>query len=119
MIRKQQELTEAVLWAFPGALSILEIDARQSAVVETVGMAFVDDEISEVSVEILRGPTFFTRPFARCVLHGDQARAVSTHSVADADHKLPITSHGRLHNPRFRRPRVSPKQLSVCACAPG
>ena len=114
LVGQKHELAVAVPFGLPLSLSVLEIDARQGALVEPKGMALVNDKSVKLDIEILRCPALFGGPSARSPpgpALPRSARAVSPHSVADTDHKFPIRSHGWLHNARVRWPRVIQSSL--------
>ena len=67
----------SVASAFPTALAVGEIDARQDAPVEAERMAFVDDEIVEVRLEPGRRPALLDAPSFGTVGYRDPADARS------------------------------------------
>ena len=64
LIGQQHELAVAVASALPLALAVLEIDAREDAAVEAVGMPLVDDEVVEIRLQPARCPALLDGPSA-------------------------------------------------------
>ena len=51
LVGRQDELPAAVASAFPLALAVLDVDAREDVAIEAVGMALVNDEVAEVGLQ--------------------------------------------------------------------
>ena len=51
LIGQQDELAIAIASALPLALAVLEVDARENAAVEAVGVALVNDEVVVVRLQ--------------------------------------------------------------------
>ena len=67
LIGQQHELAVAVASALPLARAVPQIDAREDAAVEAVGVALVHDEVVEVRLQPVRRPALRRRPSAgRC-----------------------------------------------------
>src|SRR5215510_12564366 len=62
LIRQQDKLTMTEVAPLPLTTAILQIDAGEIAIVETVGVVLVNDEVVEVRVETLRRPTLSNSP---------------------------------------------------------
>src|SRR5260370_12764145 len=69
LLGQQHELAAAVASALPLARAVLEVDARESAAVEAVGMAPVHDEVVEVETQPVRRPTLAPPPAPAFVPH--------------------------------------------------
>src|SRR6266849_3065010 len=76
LIGQQDELAVAVASALPGALAVLEVDAREDAAVEAEGMAIVHDEVVEVGLQPVRGPALLDLPSAGSTRNRDAAHTL-------------------------------------------
>src|SRR6266404_1280447 len=77
LVGQQDELAVAVASAFPRALAVLEIDAREDAAVKAEGMTIVNDEVVEVGLQPDRAPALFDGPSAGSVCDRDAANVMS------------------------------------------
>src|SRR5712692_10187875 len=109
LIGQQDELAVAVASALPGALAVLEVDAREDAAVEAEGMAIVHDEVVEVGLQPVRGPALFDRPSAGSTRDRDAAR---TAAVANAHQYVAVRGQGGLHD-GVAWPGVLPEERAV------
>src|ERR1039457_615125 len=110
LVGQQEELAVAVASALPLARAVLEVDARQDAVVEAEGMALVNHEVVEVWLQPFRGPALFDAPSGGSVRHRDAARAASR---SGADQDVAVSGRGRLHDGDEAWPPVLPEQRAV------
>ena len=107
LVGQQDDLAVAVASALPLALAVLEVDARENAAVEAVGMTIMNDEVVEVGLQPVRGPALFGSPSAGSVRDRDAANA-----AIRADQDIAIRGHGRLHDGEAW-PRVLPEHRAV------
>src|SRR5262245_66038583 len=68
LVRQKNDLAVTVAPAFPLALAVLKIDAREDAAVEAEGMALVNDEVGVIGLQadcrqaLLDGPSAVAQP---------------------------------------------------------
>src|ERR1700676_1169801 len=97
LIGQQDELAAAVASALPLAGAVLEVDAREGAAVEAVGMVPVYDEVVEVGTQPVRRPALADGPAAGPVRDPEAADAEPAGAAGRADQDVAARDQRRLH----------------------
>src|SRR6266850_1330481 len=100
----------AVPSAFPLAHAVLEVDARDAAVVEAVGVPIVYDEIVEVGIQSLRDPALCDGPSAGSLRDCNAAQGISLTII---NQHIAVGGQGRLYDARAGRQWVLPQLLAI------
>src|ERR1700683_1018691 len=101
----------AIMAALPIALSVLQVDARQDAAIETEGVALVNYQVVEIRLEPGGCPHFLRRPTCRTLCDRQAPRTHSSAHVTAGNQDAAIRCHRRLQNGRTRpgmRPELFP-----------
>src|SRR5207245_7874498 len=98
LIGQEDELAIAVASALPLAFAILQVDARENAAVEAVGVSVVNDKVVEVGLQPVRGPALCGGPSAGaiggCMRERETPNATA---VADTHQDVAFRGQVRLH----------------------